>query len=208
MTDDLRPRKIAVHIIICLFIVVYLPVLAKAVTHGEEAVVHEEGEVGKHAAPWGDLLKRGLNFVVLVGILFYLLRKPAGKFFSNRRESIKNTLEDLERQKKEAQSKIEEYQQKLSALETERNKIIQDFITEGETEKSKIIEGAHMTATQVKEEAERAIQQEVKKAKGLLQQEVAELSTKMAEDLLKKHMKDTDQQRLVDEYLAKVVEAK
>jgi len=208
MTDDLRPRKIAVHIIICLFIVVYLPVLAKAVTHGEEAVVHEEGEVGEHAAPWGDLLKRSLNFVVLVGILFYLLRKPAGKFFSNRTESIKNTLEDLERQKKEAQSKIEEYQQKLSALETERNKIIQDFIAEGETEKSKIIDGAHMTATRVKEEAERAIQQEVKKAKGLLQQEVAELSAKMAEDLLKKHMKDTDQQRLVDEYLAKVVEAK
>jgi len=207
MRDYLRPRKIALHIIICLFIVVYVPFLAKAVTH-EEAVVHEEGEVHEHAAPIGDLYKRTLNFVILVGILFYFLRKPAKQFFSNRTESIKNTLEDLEKQKRETQSKLEEYQQKLSALETERNKIIQDFITEGEAEKSKIIEGAHTTATRVKEEAERAIQQEVKKAKGLLQQEVAELSAKMAEDLLKKHIKDTDQQRLVDEYLAKVVEAK
>ena len=146
--------------------------------------------------------------MVLVGILFYLLRKPVKQFFSNRTESIKNTLEDLERQKKEAQSKLEEYQQKLSALETERNKIIQDFIAEGETEKSKIIEKAHMAATKIKEEAEMAIQQEIKKAKGLLREEVADLSAKMAEDFLKKHIKDTDHQRLIDEYLTKVVEAK
>lgn len=211
MTDHINSKVAILYIIACLFIVFNISSTAQAVVHEEEAAIHHEAaheEHAEHAVPIGDLWKRAINFVILAGALYYVLRKPAKQFFSNRTEAIKRTLEELERQKNEAENKYEEYRQKLLVLEKEKGKIIQDFINEGEAEKAKIIEKAHLTATHMKQEADAAIQQEIKNAKKVIREEVAELSAKMAEDLLKKHIKDSDQQRLVDEYLAKVVEAK
>lgn len=226
MTDHINSKVAILYIIACLFIVFNISFPAQAVVHEEEAAIHHEAaheehaeeatvhgeaaheEHAEHAVPIGDLWKRAINFVILAGALYYVLRKPAKQFFSNRTESIKRTLEELERQKNEAENKYEEYRQKLLALEKEKGKIIQDFINEGEAEKAKIIEKANLTATHMKQEADVAIQQEIKNAKKVIREEIAELSAKMAEDLLKKHIKDSDQQRLVDEYLAKVVEAK
>ena len=52
------------------------------------------------------------------------------------------------------------------------------------------------------------IQQEVKSAKEKLQAEIAELSVAAAEDILRKNIEAQDQQRLVQEFMKKVVEAK
>jgi F-type H+-transporting ATPase subunit b len=217
MTDCGGIKKIAFYAIISLFVALYVPIVAMGETHEHAAVqgeaahgeaAHEEGEAHEHAAPIGDLFKRGLNFVALAGLLYYFVRKPAKNFFAGRRESIQNTLHDLEQQKREAEDKYKEYQQKLSALESEKQKIIEDFIKQGEAEKAKILEKANKDASRMKEETERTIQHEVKNAKGRLREEVADLATKMAEDLLRKHIRDADQERLVDEYLAKVVQAK
>lgn len=213
MMDHINSKVaiLCISAIVCLFIAFSMSSSARGVVHEEETAVHGEAvheEHAEHPVPWGDFIKRGANFLVLACILFYVARKPAKQFFSNRTESIKSTLDELERQKKEAENKYEEYRQKLLALDKEREKIIQDFINEGEAEKAKIIEKAGLTATHMKQEADVAIQQEIKNAKKVIREEVAELSAKMAEDLLRKNMNDADYQKLIDEYLVKVVETK
>ena len=53
-----------------------------------------------------------------------------------------------------------------------------------------------------------AIDQEIKSAKEGLQAEIAELSVTAAEALLKEKIGAEDQQKLVDDFMKKVVEAK
>jgi F-type H+-transporting ATPase subunit b len=51
-----------------------------------------------------------------------------------------------------------------------------------------------------------SIEQETKKATQELRKEVAEQATQMAEELIRKEITPTDQNKLVEEYLQKVVE--
>ena len=167
-----------------------------------------EAAHGEHALNWADFLFRLLNFGIMLAILVWLLKKPAGNFFTSRREDIKQLLAELESKRTEAEAKGAEYQAKLAALEVETRAIVSELIMEGETEKKKIIEAAERQAVYLKEQAKLAAQQEIKTARDSLQAEVSELSVTAAETLLRKNIKAEDQQRLVRDFMTKVVEAK
>ncbi len=156
---------------------------------------------------WWDFFLRSLNFVILVAILYKLLKKPIASFFSSRQESIQAKLAELESKKLEAEKVAAEYRAKMATLEGETDKIIAELVAEGEAEKDKIIAAARRQADYLRQQAELAIQQEVKLAKESLQQEVAEMSVQAAEELLRKHMQAEDQGRLIQEFLSRVEEA-
>jgi len=140
--------------------------------------------------------------------LVYLLKKPLKGFFASRTESIRKTLADLEDKKREAEERCAEYKAKLAALDKETEKIVAEYIEEGETAKSKIIAQAEQQAEYIKHQARTAIDQEIRAAREALQQEVADLSTAAAEEVLKQHIGVEDQERLIQEFTTKVVEAK
>jgi len=149
---------------------------------------------------WPDFWQRVLNFAIMAGVLIFIFKKLNVKaFFAKRTESIANTLNELEVKKKEAEKTYEEYKQKLSQLDKETDRILQEYIEQGEREKAKIIANA---------ETDVAIEQEIKSAKEVLQKEIAELSVTAAEVLLKEKIGEEDQQKLVDDFMTKVVEAK
>lgn len=166
------------------------------------------GHGGGHELNWTDFMLRLLNFVILVAVLVKLLKKPLVNFFTSRREDIEKLLAELELKRKAAEQKSAEYSAKLASLQGETKKIIDDMIAEGEAERQKIIEGAEKQAEYIKQQAQLAIQQEVKSAKESLQAEIAELSVAAAEEILRKKMKAEDQERLVRDFMTKVVEAK
>lgn len=156
-----------------------------------------------------DFILRTVNFAVFAGILIYLLAKKVKvkDVFANRSQEIAKTLNDLEAEKDAAAQALAEMEAKLAAVAAEREKIIQQYIAEGELEKAKILEKAEMVAARIKEMAAMTISQETKKAAQELKQEIADMATNLAEDLLKKKVTYADQQQLVEEYLKKVVEA-
>jgi F-type H+-transporting ATPase subunit b len=166
------------------------------------------GEGGHHGLNWWDFTLRLMNFAIMVGLLVYLLKKPLRNFFISRREGIQTTLAELEAKKVEAEKICAEYQAKLATLDQEVGQILAEYIQEGETEKRKILEAAEKQAEYLKQQAHLTIQQEVKSARESLQEEIAELTVAAAEELLRKSIKAKDQERLVKEFIAKVVEAK
>ncbi len=99
-------------------------------------------------------------------------------------------------------------QARLASLEEETRRIVDELIAEGEAEKKKIIEAAHREAEYIQQQAQIAIQQEIQAARDSLKDEVAELSVAAAQDIIRKKMRAEDQQRLVREFMTKVVEAK
>jgi F-type H+-transporting ATPase subunit b len=168
----------------------------------------EEGAHAAHALNWTDFLFRLMNFVLMLAILVKLLKKPAGNFFASRREDIQKLLSELESKKGEAESKSAEYQAKLAALGEETKAIVAELVMEGEAEKKKIIEAAERQAKYIKEQAQLAIQQELKTARDSLQEEISDLSVAAAEQILRKNIKTDDQERLVRDFMTRVVEAK
>ena len=148
---------------------------------------------------------RLMNFVVLLIALIFVLRKPISQALSSRVKTIKEQLESLETQKAEAEKKLAQYNEKLSQLENEAEKIVQGYIQQGNEAKAKILKEAEATAEKLQLQAKRNIEHEFSKARQELQKEVVEKSLVKAEEMLKQTITDKDQDNLVNEYLDKVV---
>ena len=87
----------------------------------------------------------------------------------------------------------------------EAEKIVQGYIQQGNEAKAKILKEAEATAEKLQLQAKRNIEHEFSKARQELQKEVVEKSLVKAEELLKQTITDKDQDKLVNEYLDKVV---
>lgn len=171
------------------------------------ALASEAGHGGISDAKITDFTWRTVNFLVFAAILIKLLAKPAKAFFGKRSQEIGQTLEDLEAKKAAAAQALKAAEARLAEVAKEREAIIKMYMAEGELEKSKILDKANVVAERIKEMASLTIQQETRKATQSLREEIADLSTRMAEDLIKEKATFADQQVLVEEYLKKVVEA-
>ncbi len=160
------------------------------------------------AAPKGWVITdtaKVLNFGVLIVALFFVAKKPVKEFFSSRAKGIEEELADLEQKKEAAQKKLAEYEVKFKNLDAESKQILEDYLKQGEEAKKRILEAAESQADKLEEMAKRNIEQEFKTAKTQLQAQISEMAMDKAETLIKDSISSDDQDRLVDEYLKKVV---
>jgi F-type H+-transporting ATPase subunit b len=148
---------------------------------------------------------RVMNFVVLAGALFYLLRKPVSKALEGRIEGIREQLATLEAQKLEAEKQLAQYKEKLSRMDQEAESIVAAYIKQGEETKARLIEEAKQTAEKLESQVQRNIDHQFEQAKETLQAEIMEKALKKAETMIKKRISAKDQKRLIEEYLDKVV---
>jgi F-type H+-transporting ATPase subunit b len=155
-----------------------------------------------------EFIWRTVNFVVFAAILIKLLAKPAKNFFAQRSQGVATTLEELEAKLAAAAAAVAAAEARLAEVAKEREKIIQQYMAEGEMEKAKILEKANLVAERLKEMATLTIEQETKKAAQSLKEEVVGMATQMATDMIKEKATSADQQGLVEEYLKKVVETR
>jgi F-type H+-transporting ATPase subunit b len=142
---------------------------------------------------------------VLAIALVFILRKPLSQALGSRIKGIKEQLEDLETRKAEAEKKLAEYNDKLAQLEKEAENIIDDYIKQGNDAKTRILKEAESSAEKLKALARRNIEHEFEQAKLKLQEEIFEISLQQAEEIIKSKISAEDQDRIVDEYLKKVV---
>lgn len=163
-------------------------------------------EGGSHGpSEWTDLLYRILNFGLMVIILVLVLRKSAGSsFLANRRKELESRLLTLQKEKEQAEARYRELESKLMEMEKSKEQIIEEFRREGEIEKERIIQKARERANYMLSQAEATIQRELQSAKERLMAEVMAMAAKRAEELLRKNIKDKDQDALVEEFIQKV----
>ncbi|MDD4997424.1 MAG: ATP synthase F0 subunit B, partial [Syntrophales bacterium] len=161
---------------------------------------------GGHEGPnWFDFTWRVVNFLILVGVLYWLLAGKIRSFLSTRREGIRSALAEAVSARKEAERKFSEYNEKLDKATGEIDQIRQIIQAQGLAEKEKMIEDARNAAKKIKEDTETRMEQEFKKASRELRVEAVRLSTQMAEELLRKNIRENDHEALVKDYIEKVV---
>ena len=159
---------------------------------------------GPTESQWWNLLYRFLNFAVLFGVLFILVRKPIGKFFGGRRDNIARTLEYLETQAHNLEEQNELLSRKIADIAAEREGVLDQYKRMGQKEHDRIIAEAQLTAKAIVEKAEAAMDQEMRAARQLLVDEIVRLATKMATDLTIKSIDAEDQKRLTRDFMAQV----
>jgi F-type H+-transporting ATPase subunit b len=186
IAEKILERKIVVFLI-AFGLTAMLPAFAGAAEHGEGS-----GSGGT----W-----KIINFVILAVGVYLVWTKAVSGLLDKRSAEIKKALDEAKEAKDAADRKAAEYSSKLSLLDSRISEIHNELKLEGEAEKQKIIEEAGKAAVRVKEQAKIVAEQELKKAKLEIREEVARLAVGMAEEILKKELKPEDQERLVKGYL-------
>lgn len=174
------------------------------------AAVGFAAEEGAHHVDSGAQMKdfawRCLDFAVLAAIAFWALKKADVKgSLAARRTGIERTLKEAVEAKEQAEKKFQEYSERLDQANKEIEGISLNMKREGELEKERIIAEAQVAAERIKAQAESAAAQEVLKAKGELRAEAARLAVEIAEQKIVKNITKGDQDKLVGDYISKVV---
>jgi F-type H+-transporting ATPase subunit b len=148
---------------------------------------------------------RVMNFAVLAIGLFLVLKKPVSQALSGRIQGIKEELDELEEKKAAAEAKLVEYDAKMAELDKEADAMMAEYIKQGEDAKARILKEAEVAAEKLKEQASKNIEHEFLQAKAELKAEIVEKALAKAEAIIKEKINSEDQEKLVDEYLEKVV---
>ena len=148
---------------------------------------------------------RVMNFAVLAIGLFLVLRKPVSQALGGRIQGIKEQLAELEDKKKAAEAKLAEYDAKMAELDKEAETMLAEYVKQGEDAKARILKEAEIAAEKLKEQASKNIDHEFLQAKAELKAVIVEKALAKAEAIIKEKINSEDQDKLVDEYLEKVV---
>lgn len=161
---------------------------------------------GHGAAQMKDFMWRTIDFAGLLAIAIWALKKADLKgTLAARREGIEKTLKEAVAAKEAAEKKFAEYSTRLDEANKEIEVISANMKREGELEKERIIAEANEAAARIKAQASAAADQEVLKAKDELRAEAARLAVELAEKKIKQNIAKGDQDKLVGEYISKVV---
>ncbi len=154
-----------------------------------------------------SLLWTTVNFFILVGALFYFVRKPALAFFADRRDGIRQDLEQAAKLKKDAEERYAKWQRRLADLEQELDGIRETARQRAEEERESILADARASAERIQRDATAAIEQETRRAQEELRDEASALSIELASGILKQQVGDGDRQRLLDEFITRIEQA-
>jgi F-type H+-transporting ATPase subunit b len=168
-------------------------------------VLASSGEAGGTKGWVATDTYRVMNFTVLAVGLFLVMRKPVSQALNARIKGIEEQLVELEAKKKEAEKQLAAYNEKFATLEAEADKLIDEYVRQGNEAKERILVEAQAAAEKLEEQARRNIEHEFKQTKLKLQEEVLVKALAKAEELIKNKISAQDHEKLVEEYLEKVV---
>ncbi|MEA5087614.1 ATP synthase F0 subunit B [Solidesulfovibrio sp.] len=182
-----------------------------ALVLGVAAVAYASGdaesgaEAAHHGLNWKDFLFRVINFVLVFGVIAKLAGKKIVAFFRGRSQAIENQLSDLDVRKADAAKRLADIEASISNLAEEKAKIEEEYRRQGEALRDSIVAAAEAKAVQIREQAVAAAEAEGRVAAQKLRAELADAVVGAATAMLEKKLTAKDQEKLVDEYLTKVV---
>ncbi|MEW6163200.1 MAG: F0F1 ATP synthase subunit B [Nitrospirota bacterium] len=162
------------------------------------------GEEAAHTPLWKDYLWKIINFGILVFILYKFGKKPLQSFLRQRTELIDKTLKEAKEAKAAAEKALREVEEKLKTKDAEIEKILSASRQMGETEHESLIEEGNKLREKILEQAKVNIDYELKHAREAIKAEAVEIALELAEKKLKERLKKEEQDKLLEESIAKI----
>jgi F-type H+-transporting ATPase subunit b len=168
---------------------------------------------GEHAAPHSVtdmILAMGwpvANFIIFVGVLYYVFNKPFRDYLASRSTTIRKDLVEAAELKAAATAQLATIEQQLQALPGELEALRRRGTSEIAAEEQRIAAAATADRDRLLEQTRREIDLQVRLAKREILEHAADLSLQLATERIKKEVTPADQDRLVDRYLDQVKKA-
>ncbi len=147
------------------------------------------------------VLTQILGFLVLVWILGRYAWGPVVAFLEERRKKIADEFEEAARRQAGADQLKARYEQELKGIEVQTRQRILEAVAEGQKVAAEIRAQAHADAAARLARAEEEILHEREKAREVLKEQMAGLSIRAAEKILRQQLDDAAQRRLVERFL-------
>jgi F-type H+-transporting ATPase subunit b len=164
---------------------------------GPEPAAKEEKNQSSH-----ELLYKIINFVILVGGLAYVLRKPMAEFFTSRTASIEKALDEGRKALEASQAQLRQVEEKLRGLEAEIAAFKASALREMEAERQRLQQASAEEAARILEAARAQMETALRGAKQELKNYAAQQSVARAEELIRTRLDDAGRSRLVAQFTA------
>jgi F-type H+-transporting ATPase subunit b len=146
--------------------------------------------------------------IIAFGITFFVLKRyafgPIQKLIDERRERIRESVEEADRVRDEARSLLEEHKALIGQARGEAESILAEARKIGDAQQQRMREDVESDRQRRLEETQRQIDQATVQALNELKSAVAALSLEAAEKIARKSLTSADQKRLIDEALAEI----
>lgn len=164
-----------------------------------------EGEAG-----WGwlETVGRWVNLIILFGGIFYFIREPAAKFFSQRREDIKEEISRAGRMRQESEDQLAALKNRVENLDSELALVKEESQKEAELERQGILAQADREAEKVVTQAKRQIEGMGRAVRKDLKSYAAQLAVELAEGKIKRELGKAKEEELEDRFLAGLSETR
>ena len=148
---------------------------------------------------------RIVNFIIFLALLYKFGGAKIKEFFVGRRDGIKQELDDLQTRQADAEKKLKEVEASIANMAQEKQAILDEAKQQGEALKEAIIAKGHKDAETMKEQAKRTASNEAQAAIKTIRAEMADMVVAAAEKIVAEKLSADDHDKLVDDYLTKVV---
>lgn len=154
------------------------------------------------AFPWVEFVVAIANFAIFAWVIVKFGGPFIQEYFATRREDFLREMNAAQEARKEAEARLAEYDAKLEALEQERQALLDEYHAQGEREKQRLVETAKRQVEKMRADAESLIDQEVKKAVAMLEEQAVDLAVQMAADKAKEELDESRQKKLFERYVS------
>ncbi len=144
------------------------------------------------------------NFAVLIWILVKFGGKPMKAFLENRRNAVKDRIDETSRMLAEAESLKNAYAEKLNRLDGEIEELKKTLSDEAQREKARIIAEAEQVAARIHEQTRLTYEQELRDVKNNIREEIARLAVEKAEQLIAEKVAKSDHDHMLDDFITKL----
>lgn len=150
------------------------------------------------------VLTQILGFLVLVWILGRYAWGPVVAQLEARRNRIAAEFDDAARRQREADAQKAKYEQELRGIESQARQRMLEAVAEGQRVAAEIKAQAQADAAARIARAGEEIAHDQEKARELLKRQVAQLSIRTAEKILRAKLDEPGQRAMVERFIAEV----
>ena len=155
---------------------------------------------------FGDMIIQLITFIILLALITKFAWKPLMNVMQEREQHIASEIDQAEQSNQEAKRLMNEANDELKNTRQNAQQIIDDANETAKNQQADLIKAAKEEAARIKENARLEIEQERDKAIHALQTQVGSLSVQIASKVIEKELSETEQEKLINDYLEKVGE--
>jgi len=152
----------------------------------------------------GELILPFLNFIALIGILVYFLRKPLSDFVQTRHVTVRDELAQVRTLLGDAQRKHSEFTSRLAQLQGEVVQIHQQMKSDAEEARTRILNDARKLGDSVVADARSTSTALYNDLKSRLYSELSTQVLDRAEKILRERLTGDDRVRIRQEFSRQV----